>query len=214
VRKEKTEFTKRENRPKGVVSRCKQCMRSYQKKWVKNNREGCKERSKKYYENNREARLEYRRMYYQDTQEERREYARNHYYENIERYREYAREYSKNNASNIKEYNKKWIEQNKDYVRKRSREWCRNNPAKIRKYWNQRQKHIWRATPCWADMEEINRIYEECARVSKDTGVMHHVDHIIPLTNEKICGLHVPGNLQILTASENCKKHNKFKSQD
>lgn len=43
-----------------------------------------------------------------------------------------------------------------------------------------------------------------------ETGIPHHVDHIIPLQGENICGLHIPENLQILKATDNRKKGNKF----
>jgi hypothetical protein len=53
------------------------------------------------------------------------------------------------------------------------------------------------------ETQKIRLIYEECQRLSKETGILHHVDHIIPLA---LGGLHHPSNLQILTAEENLKK--------
>ena len=51
-------------------------------------------------------------------------------------------------------------------------------------------------TPIWANFEEIQKIYNNCPKG-------YHVDHIVPLQNNKVCGLHVENNLQYLTATEN-----------
>jgi hypothetical protein len=66
------------------------------------------------------------------------------------------------------------------------------------------------ATPKWANLQAIKEIYRECQRLNRKTGIKHHVDHIIPLKNDLVCGLHVENNLQIITAKENFSKGNKF----
>jgi hypothetical protein len=65
------------------------------------------------------------------------------------------------------------------------------------------------AMPVWADVERINSLYREARRLTRTTGVMHHVDHIVPLNSRLVCGLHVPANLEILRARENRSKGNR-----
>jgi 5-methylcytosine-specific restriction endonuclease McrA len=66
----------------------------------------------------------------------------------------------------------------------------------------------------------INNLYkkeilQEFYLVARDLawlneGTKFEVDHIIPLANEHVCGLHVPWNLQLLTSEDNKKKTNSF----
>jgi hypothetical protein len=68
------------------------------------------------------------------------------------------------------------------------------------------------ATPNWLSAIEkamIQEFYDVAQAKTVQTGIKHHVDHIMPINGANSCGLHVPWNMQILTASENCGKKNK-----
>ena len=53
------------------------------------------------------------------------------------------------------------------------------------------------------DFEATVHVYAERIRLTKATGIEHHVDHIVSL---KDGGLHHHANLQVLTASDNRAK--------
>ena len=64
--------------------------------------------------------------------------------------------------------------------------------------------------PLWRDVNKIRAIYDECERITKESGILHHVDHIIPLRGQNVSGLHVHENLRIISATENQSKKNKL----
>jgi hypothetical protein len=84
------------------------------------------------------------------------------------------------------------------------------NPEKIAEWALQYNYSVEQATVKWADLNKIKEIYKLRNKLTEETGIPHHVDHIIPLQHELVCGLNVENNLQILTAEENQRKSNKF----
>lgn len=70
------------------------------------------------------------------------------------------------------------------------------------------------ATPAWSDVLLVREMYAEARKLTVDTGVPHHVDHVIPLKHPRVCGLHAHTNLQILTADMNTSKGNKLEDWD
>lgn len=65
------------------------------------------------------------------------------------------------------------------------------------------------AIPEWADLKSIELLYVKCKRLGIWTGERLHIDHIVPLQSDLVCGLHCENNLRILSAKENVTKGNR-----
>lgn len=122
-----------------------------------------------------------------------------------------------------------WLKDNKDAANKATAIWRQNNlelamaqSRKSAKAWKaanlprfnaqmrKRTAKKLKATPWWADDREMEKFYYEAARLTKETGIRHEVDHIVPLQSKIVCGLHCPANLRVIPELENMSKGNRW----
>lgn len=100
-----------------------------------------------------------------------------------------------------------WRARNKEAIQEQTKHRQQNDPwfRAIKATAQRRRKARMRSSSGSPRLDgpQIRALYAEAVRLSRTTGIAHHVDHIIPL---KHGGKHVIENLQIITATENMKK--------
>lgn len=151
-----------------------------QKKWRIANKEKLTESKSQYYQKNKEVILAHHKKLY------------------------------KNNKEKILKNRKKYRKENRIIIAERLKRWGQKNKAKRNASARERQLRKKKACPNWVKPEEILPFYEEARRLTEETGMKHHVDHIIPLKGENVRGLHVPWNLRVISAKENIRKSNRM----
>lgn len=119
-------------------------------------------------------------------------------------------------AEHIKSRVKAWAEENKESVLEKAKAYQKSNPHIFRINGSLRRARKNNATPPWvagAVLQQIKNIYAEASKLTCSQGFRLAVDHIVPLRNSAVCGLHVPANLRLATKLENSKKNNRFDEQ-
>lgn len=169
-----------------------------------------KSASLKYYYNNKEKYVEYR----ENNKEKVAKYKRDWYERNKDRILSEKAWLSDDIKQKKKEYDKRRYEVKKEEMRayERERRKLPHRKAAHAEETRRRRMHLKQATPSWITQEDkqlIKDIYTLSAVYNLHSGLKWHVDHILPLRGELVCGLHVPDNLQIIPATANIKKHNK-----
>lgn len=146
--------------------------------------------------------------------------------------REQSKLWKLKNKEKVHKYNSEHYLQNKKYHVLKAASWAENNKTKFlisnrksRKKWAvanldllafkraKRRALENNSEPAWLSKdhkEEIQDFYTAAKMFQLYTGQKYHVDHIVPLVNNFVCGLNVPWNLQILSAKENLQKSNKL----
>lgn len=120
-------------------------------------------------------------------------------------------------AEVVRQAAKRYKGKNPDLMKAKAAEWARSNPEKCAAKSSARRALQASAMPQWltdAERAEIRAVYAQCAIMTQLTGIAHHVDHIVPLKGETVCGLHVPWNLRVVTAHVNQTKWRHLSQED
>ena len=140
----------------------------------------------------------------------------------------YAKQYRKDNPEKVQEQVKAWANANpekiKAYSVKGGRAWHERNPEYLKEHYKankeryvaaraRRRAAQESATPTWLtaiDKAMVQEMYDVSEARYIQTGIKHHVDHIVPINGKNVAGMHVPWNLQVITAHENLSKGWRF----
>jgi hypothetical protein len=155
----------------------------------------------------------------EEQRQKRREIQKRYAERNKEKVLAASNKWNKENKEKMSEaarrhYQKQRVDSNfRDKQAEKTREWCAKNPDKVREQSARKRAYKLQRLPSWitkTELDEIACFYRTAQKLSIETGVKHHVDHIIPLRGKCVSGLHVPWNMQIITAKENMEKSNKL----
>lgn len=218
------EFSSDKQKKDGKASHCKVCKRKsyseYHRRnpeiaksrdaaWRANNPDRARERRHDYYIANKEDAIEQSRKWREQNACRASENRKKYYYATIEYQRERKAKYLELNGDKIRERARESRKKHRDACNARSRKWAKDNPARHRANCARRRAAQLNATPFWSESEEIAALYEKARAIQKATGHEFHVDHIVPLQSNLVCGLHVLSNLRIIEGYPNRSKGNR-----
>lgn len=112
--------------------------------------------------------------------------------------------------ANNKEKAAAWRANNKVQIKERTLAWSNANRhirnAGIARHYAKRRQ----ATPLWANEFFMSEIYHLAKLREAALGGKWEVDHIVPIQSDLVCGLHVEGNMRVISKLANIQKGNRY----
>ena len=196
IEKSLDEFYNNRRRKDGKTSHCKACASACDKTRYVANRDTRRKQHKAHYEANRDAIRERQKAARDADPEKFNARNRKDYEDNREARRARRKEYH---------------EENREAIRERKKVYHRDHPEVFRANAAKRRAAKLERTPTWSnDSAEIKELHRQAVALEELTGIKFEIDHVYPLQGEHVSGLHVAGNLQILTEAENRQKSNNY----
>ncbi len=122
--------------------------------------------------------------------------------------------YYEANKDKVDQHKAAWRAANKAKVKESTASWRRDNPGRARVLdatsCAKRRAIKKSASPEWANEFFISEVYDLAKLRSASTGMVWHVDHIVPINSKFVCGLHCEYNLQLLPMTVNASKGNRY----
>lgn len=223
-----TDFGKSAKYRDGLRCECKACRKlsgaayyaankerhnSWTKAWYARNKDSHNAASRQWYAENRDVRSAQIKAYVAANPEKVRVRQKRWAQENRELLNAWKRSRYAEDPEKFRAEFRAWRAANPEKAKAAVKAWARENPDRVKAQTAKYRACKLNRTPCWLRPEHKAAIVEiyECARLLELLmGEPYEVDHIVPLQGKLVSGLHVPWNLQILTASENSRKGNKF----
>jgi hypothetical protein len=148
---------------------------------------------KRWYENNKDRLRAVRKRYYEANrehlEEKSRQWRQNNYERNLEKYR-------------LQRQN------NPEALREKARRWRENNPSYTRRGRKATPKCLTKD-----QKQQITEIHRERQRLTRETGIVHHVDHIVQINGRTVRGLNVPWNVRTMKGAENVRRPRIWKDE-
>ncbi len=121
-----------------------------------------------------------------------------------------ARKRREIHSEQVREWTRSWRLRNKDHIAAYEKANRASATSRLAKYRASKLK----ATVQFEDIEfndfVISEFYDLAKLRTAATKINWHVDHIVPLQSEIVCGFHYYTNLRVITAKENQMKSNKY----
>lgn len=124
-----------------------------------------------------------------------------------------VKRYLERNKEKLAEEAKAYRDKNKERIAAYLKDYYNNNPERFKGYRRKRKAAEKTTIPKWfGEFDEfVMQQANELTLIRKEeTGILWHVDHMIPLQARKACGLHCADNIQVIPAVMNLAKQNKM----